>query len=117
MVIHHTRGTQSQATIKSFSSATCFAACARIASPFSPWSSSRAAWVFSFLDCPFFRTSRRASASASALIGKDTVMSLDKRQALLQARVNKAMNAYGTALFTFYEYFKSYELAVYPLFF
>jgi hypothetical protein len=41
-------------------------------------------------------------------------MSLDKRQALLQARVDKAMKAYGTALFTFYEYFKSYEETGFP---
>jgi hypothetical protein len=41
-------------------------------------------------------------------------MSLDKRQALLQARVDKAMNAYGTALFTFYQYFKSFEVAGFP---
>jgi len=58
-----------QAIIKSFSSATRFAACARIASPFSLWSSSRAAWVFSLLDCPAFRTSRRASSSASTWTG------------------------------------------------
>jgi hypothetical protein len=52
--------------MRSFSSPTRFAACVRIASPFSLWSSSHAASVFSFLDCPFLRTSRRASSSASA---------------------------------------------------
>ena len=36
-------------------------------------------------------------------------MSLDNRQALLHARLEKAMKAYGTALFTFYEYFKAHE--------
>jgi hypothetical protein len=58
-----------QATIRSFRSATRLAACTRIAAPFSLWSSSRAASVFFFLDCPSFRTSRRASSSASALTG------------------------------------------------
>jgi hypothetical protein len=41
-------------------------------------------------------------------------MSPDNRPALLQARLDKAMKAYGTALFTFYEYFKSYEVAGFP---
>jgi hypothetical protein len=38
-------------------------------------------------------------------------MSLDNRQALLHARLEKAMKAYGSALFTFYEYFKAHEEA------
>jgi hypothetical protein len=32
----------------------------------------------------------------------------------LQGRLDKALKAYGTALFTFYEYFKSYEVAGFP---
>ena len=41
-------------------------------------------------------------------------MSPDNHPALLQARLDRALKAYGTALCTFYEHFKSYEVVGFP---